>query len=217
MLILTQLQQIHPAVSLVRVAQLALQKHRRPQSCVLQHIHHSYSMRDTIELGRDIEFLHGPSAPGKSVITHGDWVIAWDCLVDTTLFIFKHRRQELQLYGKHVQQFFTSLPSQFHVWVINYDRAVQIQTAPLCDLELSDFSEFTNLQIQWIHSPSGQSSGQPAESKSKQNMNHCWTTACQRWNDKKCPNAASNCNYLHVCSKCSNRGHIANDCNLSKK
>ena len=62
----------------------------------------SYRMRDTVELGRDIELLHGASAPAKSVKTHGDWVIAWDCLVDATLFIFKHRRQELQLYGKHV-------------------------------------------------------------------------------------------------------------------
>ena len=74
----------------------------------------SHSVNDVVELGKNIELLHGSSAPAKTVKTHGDWVIAWDCLVDATLFVFKHRRQELQAYGKHIQRYFASLPSQFH-------------------------------------------------------------------------------------------------------
>ena len=31
------------------------------------------------------------------------------------------------------------------------------------------------------------------------------------------PNSAANCNYLHVCSKCSNTGHVASDCGSSNK
>ncbi|KAF8235394.1 hypothetical protein L208DRAFT_1257250 [Tricholoma matsutake] len=60
------------------------------------------------------------------VKTHGDWVIAWEALVDATLFIFKHRKLELQLYGRHIQHFFAS---QLHSHIINYDRAVQIRVA----------------------------------------------------------------------------------------
>ena len=127
----------------------------------------SHSVNDVIELGKDIGLLHGSAAPAKTVKTHGDWVIAWDCLVDATLFVFKHRKQELQSYGKHVQRYFASLPPQFHSRIINYDRAVRIRAAQRRDLELSNFSEFADLQIQWISNPSGPASGQSSEPGSK--------------------------------------------------
>lgn len=87
----------------------------------------SYNTKDIVELGKNVELLYGSSMPAKTVKTHGDWVIAWDCLVDTTLFVFRHRKQELQAYGKHIQCYFTSLPSQLHMQVINYDRASRIR------------------------------------------------------------------------------------------
>jgi hypothetical protein len=71
----------------------------------------SHNTGEVIELGKDLELLHGSSVPAKTVKTHGDWVIAWDCLVDATLFVFKHRKSELQAYGKHIQRYFASLPS----------------------------------------------------------------------------------------------------------
>jgi hypothetical protein len=89
----------------------------------------SHNSNNIIELGKSVELLHGSSTPTKVVKTHGDWVIAWDCLVDATLFMFKHRRSELQSYGKHIQQLFASLPSQFHGRAINYDRAICIRAA----------------------------------------------------------------------------------------
>src|ERR1700678_667783 len=36
----------------------------------------SHSTNDVIELGKNIELLHGSSVPAKNVRTHGDWVIA---------------------------------------------------------------------------------------------------------------------------------------------
>ncbi|KAF8239491.1 hypothetical protein L208DRAFT_1236957, partial [Tricholoma matsutake] len=63
--------------------------------------------------------LHGSLTPAKTVKTHGDWVIAWEALVEATLFIFRHCQQELLLYGKHIQRFFASLPAQFHSQVIH--------------------------------------------------------------------------------------------------
>ena len=71
----------------------------------------SYNTKDIVKLGRNIELLHGLSTPAKMIKTHGDWVITWDCLVDATVFVFKHRKQELQAYGKHIQRYFASLPS----------------------------------------------------------------------------------------------------------
>ncbi|KAF8221564.1 hypothetical protein L208DRAFT_1327216 [Tricholoma matsutake] len=53
--------------------------------------------------GKNLELLHGSSVPEKTVKTHGDWVIAWEALVDTTQFVFMHCRLELQQYGQHIQ------------------------------------------------------------------------------------------------------------------
>ncbi|KAF8810157.1 hypothetical protein BYT27DRAFT_7254100 [Phlegmacium glaucopus] len=125
----------------------------------------SFKTRDTIELGKNIELLHDSSTPAKSVETHGDWVIAWDCMVNAIFFVFEHRKQELQLYGKHIQRYFASLPAQVHSHIINYDRAVQLRAAQWCDLELSNFAKFTDLQIQWVHNPTNLISSQLSEPK----------------------------------------------------
>jgi hypothetical protein len=183
----------------------------------------SHSSNDVIELGKNVELLRGSSTPAKTVKTHGDWVIAWDTLVDATLFVFKHRKQELQTYGKHIQRYFASLPSQFHSRVINYDRAVRIRTAQRRDIELSNISEFADLQIQWISNPSGLGPSQPSESKEPKESkdskgkggggNRRRSAACRRWNENRCPNTAAVCNYLHVCSKCSSPDHVVSNCN----
>ena len=110
--------------------------------------------RESVPIGKNLELLHGSSVPAKTVKTHGDWVIAWEALVDATLFIFKHRRLEIQSYGRHIQRYFASIPLQFHSHVINYDRAVRIRVAQRRDLELTDFTEFSDLRIQWINVPS---------------------------------------------------------------
>jgi hypothetical protein len=183
----------------------------------------SHSTSEVVELGKNLELLHGSSAPAKSVRTHGDWVIAWDSLVDATLFVFKHRRSELQAYGKHIQRYFASLPAQMHGRIINYDRAARIRAAQRRDIELSNFSEFADLQIQWINNPSSAApSGPSTESKepkepSGKNKKGRRSAACRRWNEGRCPNAAACCNYLHVCSKCANPGHVAGNCDSPAK
>jgi hypothetical protein len=94
----------------------------------------------------------------KTVKTHEDWVIAWNCTVDATLF--KHRKQELQTYRKHIQCYFASLSPLFHSRVISYDKAVRIKAAQRRDIELSYFSEFADLQLQWISNSPELTSGQ---------------------------------------------------------
>jgi hypothetical protein len=183
----------------------------------------SHSTSEIIELGKNLELLHGSSAPAKSVKTHGDWVIAWDSLVDATLFMFRHKKPELQAYGKHIQRYFASLPTQMHGRIINYDRAARIRAAQRRDIELSNFSEFADLQIQWINNPSSSAPGgsssdskEPKESSGK-NKKGRRSVACRRWNESRCPNTATCCNYLHICSKCSNSSHVASNCDSPSK
>ena len=184
----------------------------------------SHSTSDVVKLGKDLELLHGSSAPAKTVKTHGDWVIAWDSLVKATLFVFKHRKSELLSYRKHIQRYFSSLPPQFHSRVINYDRAAHIRTAQCRAIELSDYALFTDLQIQWITnfpiaagpSQTTEPAKEPKESTGKVKKGRR-NAACRRWNESQCPNAAATCNYLHVCSKCSNPGHVASNCDAPGK
>ena len=184
----------------------------------------SHNTSEVIELGKDVEILHGSSAPAKTVKTHGDWVIAWDNTVEATLFVFKHRRSELLSYGRHIQHYFAALPVQHHDRVINYDRAVRIRAAQRRDIDLSDTFEFGDLQIQWINNapnpslshPAGPPSKEPKDSTGKGKKGRR-SAACRRWNDNRCPNAAATCNYLHVCSNCSNPGHVASNCDSPGK
>ena len=182
-----------------------------------------HNTNDDVELGKNLEILQGSSLPAKTVKTHGDWVIAWDCLVDATLFVFKHRRRELLSYGKHIQRYFASLSPQYHNRVINYDRAVRIRAAQRRDIELTDFNEFADLQIQWISNPSTVSFNQSSDSrdsrepKAKSSNNRRRSAACRRWNEGRCPNSAASCNYMHICAKCSSSEHVANKCNSPGK
>jgi len=59
----------------------------------------SCDVKESVEIGKQIEVLHGASKPAKTVKTHGDWVIAWDSLVDATLFVFEHRRLDSSCMG----------------------------------------------------------------------------------------------------------------------
>ena len=136
----------------------------------------------------------------------------------------KHRKSELLSYGKHIQRYFASLPPQFHSRVINYDRAARIRTAQCRAIELLDYALFTDLQIQWItNSPIAAGPSQTTETAKEpkeptgKGKKGCQKAAYCRWNEGRCPNAAATCKYLHVCSKCSNLGHVASNCDAPGK
>jgi hypothetical protein len=123
------------------------------------------------------------------------------------------------LYGRHIQQFFASIPSQLHSRIINYDRAVRIRVAQRRDLELTAFAEFSDLRIQWINVPSTITAASVRSSDFRlQQPSGCRSRdACRRWNDRKCPNTAASCNYAHVCTNCQSSSHIGKDCPTASK
>jgi hypothetical protein len=53
------------------------------------------------------------------------------------LFTFPHRCNELQEYGIHINELFTSLPDLYHQRVINYNKAVQKRWAKYRDMLLN--------------------------------------------------------------------------------
>jgi hypothetical protein len=113
----------------------------------------SHDEKGVQPISKGTEILHGSSKPAETVKTHGEWVIAWNALVDTTLFVFDHRDQELKEYRSHIMHYFASTTTKQHDHIINYDKAVWIRVAQRRDLELTYYHEFSDLQLQWIQNP----------------------------------------------------------------
>ncbi|KAL1698141.1 hypothetical protein EV121DRAFT_297514 [Schizophyllum commune] len=108
----------------------------------------------TSEKVGDFELVFTPSSssatPSKVVKSHSDYIIAWDRTVAAYEFIFEHRHDKLRDYTRHIFQLFKSFPKELHRRVINYDKAVRLRVAARRDLLLTDFSEFSDLHLQWI-------------------------------------------------------------------
>ncbi|KAF8954819.1 hypothetical protein BDZ97DRAFT_1604203, partial [Flammula alnicola] len=84
------------------------------------------------------EVVVGSSAPAKVVRSHSDWVIAWDQFIDAVVYVFPHRQSELIHYGKFLRQLFTSIPTERHLRVIQFDKAVRLRVSQRRDLLLTD-------------------------------------------------------------------------------
>ncbi|KAF8952486.1 hypothetical protein BDZ97DRAFT_1597956, partial [Flammula alnicola] len=84
------------------------------------------------------EVVVGSSAPAKVVRSHSDWVIAWDQYIDAVIYVFPHRQPELVHYGKFLRQLFTSVPTERHLRVIQFDKAVRLRVSQRRDLLLTD-------------------------------------------------------------------------------
>ncbi|TFY54350.1 hypothetical protein EVG20_g9737 [Dentipellis fragilis] len=164
-----------------------------------------------------IEFTVDAIAPGKTVRSHGDWVIAWERTHSATAFVFPHRMSELFAYGAHVSQFFTVLGTSHHERVIAFDKAVRIRVAERRDIRLNQAQHFVDLQTLWLlNLGTGASDlssrphfgrGNPTRPRKRD--------PCQRWNEGRCPNSTADCNYVHICGKCRSSAHITSACTVS--
>jgi hypothetical protein len=168
-----------------------------------------------IERIGDIKISVGHSTPAKTIRTHGDWVIAWDRVVEATTFAFPHRERELRTYGKYITQLFSAVPPASHSRVIQFDKACRVRVGQCQDRELSDTFAFNDIYLVWIQNgPTSLSSNTTRANYSPQSKKK---EACKRWNDNRCPNTASTCTYSHTCAKCRSPTHQSPDCSQTEK
>jgi hypothetical protein len=162
-----------------------------------------------------VQISLGPAAAVRQVRTHGEWVIVWDKTVRATTFIFPHRESELRAHGEYITGIFAALPIGTHNRVIQFDKAVRVRVGQRRDLELSDHVSFSDLYILWIQS-SGPASNTTASKPSTSLLRK--RDSCRRWNEGRCPNTSSSCNYAHACESCKASDHTKPNCpGLSKK
>ena len=154
-----------------------------------------------------VKIIVGLARPVRTVNLHGWWVIAWDQAVNVTTYVFPHWSSKLQEYGRHMSQLFASFPNSLHSCIIQYDCAICICIAQWQDLLLTDYSKFSNFHVLWIQNAGG-GSHKAGEGEKRNHSggtsgagNKC-REACKRWNGGHCPNTVSNCNFIHVCTKC---------------
>jgi len=163
-----------------------------------------------------LEITVGSCAPAKTVRSHSDWTITWESYLDAAVFVFPNRQIELNGYGKFVRQLFTSFPSDKHLRVIHYDKAVRLRVSQRRDVLLSEHAQFTDLSLLWLQNGGGSSAPATGEGRghriSTASSSRIRREACRRFNAGTCPNSQASCDYIHVCSKCRATGHVASSC-----
>ncbi|KLO04393.1 hypothetical protein SCHPADRAFT_947726 [Schizopora paradoxa] len=75
-----------------------------------------------------IEFV-GETKATKKVKTHTDWISAFSKTKSAILFLFGHRREELDKYSDYIKNMFRSISPKSHRAVIHADQAIREQVA----------------------------------------------------------------------------------------
>lgn len=173
----------------------------------------------TSRFGRFELIARGEGVATRVIRTHGDWVIAYNLATRAILFVFEHRRRELENYGAYIHSLFASYQDSMHGRVIEFDKSIRACASNRGDLELSDTGDvdFVRLEKQFLNlqgrgDGSGGGGSSNGRSKAKGNFAGAGFSgstvrrarsqdACGRWNDNH-PHSAEKCTYAHVCAVC---------------
>jgi hypothetical protein len=160
----------------------------------------------------ELRLITDTSKVDRRVRTPGDWIMAWAKYHDAVVFVFPHRRQELRVYGTHIQDTFLANPNGSDR-VLQYDRRVRARAADSARLRLCDVTAFFSDYQYFIHNggPSGTSGAGRAPAKTPNPQRDSIDDICRRFNFTTCRDAGA-CKFKHVCIKCRKKGHSLNAC-----
>jgi hypothetical protein len=182
----------------------------------------SHDRQHAESIGDGVQLLFGSSTPTKTVTNQAEWITAWNKTADATIFVFPHRRHELDAYRQYIMDLFSSSGEHVHERIILLDRKLRNEAAGRRDLELSDCRHFSHWERSFLNDNgaayleskqkakdgAGKGSGGTgggAEGKKKN------PEPCKRFNDERCPSNKSSCRYTHICSRCK-RSHPITKC-----
>ncbi|KAG2145155.1 hypothetical protein DEU56DRAFT_934379 [Suillus clintonianus] len=152
----------------------------------------------------------GGAEPAKSIRGSQDWHVAYSLFAAAMLFAFPHRQDEIFDYQNYIHQKFAKKQSGSHSKIIAFDRAVRKRVSRRRDLELSDFSQFTDLYESHCM-PDGVNIGDDSNSSGGKRKRSS-REYCKRWNFGNCSRSAATCNYKHACVKCNSTDHNEKNC-----
>ncbi|KAJ7921066.1 hypothetical protein B0H13DRAFT_1508646, partial [Mycena leptocephala] len=102
----------------------------------------SHERQRTEATGDGVQILFGPSTPTKTICTHAEWLTAWSKASEAIVFVFPHRRHELDAYRQYITDLFISSAEHVHERIILLDRKLRNEVAGRRDLSLSDCGRF---------------------------------------------------------------------------
>jgi hypothetical protein len=183
----------------------------------------SHERQRAESIGDGVQLLFGSSTPTKTVNTQSDWITAWTRAAEAIIFVFPHRRRELETYRQYVMDLFTSSAEHVHERIILLDRKLRNEAAGRRDLELSDCRQFSHWERSFLNDNgaayleskpkakdssgrgAGNNGGGGKDGQKKVNE------LCKRFNEERCPSNKSTCRYIHICSRC-RRNHPVTRC-----
>jgi hypothetical protein len=166
-----------------------------------------------VEVVGGIQFKFGATTAVKKVKTAGDWFIAWGIYTKALVFVFPHRKSELDDYGAYVLKLFAATSLSDHVTIIQFDKAIRARHGDSRDLLLTDYAQYQDLSLYWLNPiGTGHQSLRTCSKPSKATRSDFRSDeACRRWNSGDCRQKASECKYRHVCGLCGGK-HKRTDC-----
>ncbi|KAJ6611519.1 hypothetical protein B0H10DRAFT_1953048 [Mycena sp. CBHHK59/15] len=89
---------------------------------ITSHYSVSHDKQHAETIGNGVQILFGSSETTKSIRTQSDWIAAWTKAAEATVFVFPHRRRELDQYRSYIMDTFISCSENVHEHVILLDR-----------------------------------------------------------------------------------------------
>ncbi|KAJ6541789.1 hypothetical protein B0H19DRAFT_958387 [Mycena capillaripes] len=182
----------------------------------------SHEWQRAKHIGEGVQLLFGSSTPTKTVSNQAEWITAWTKTAEATIFVFPHRRCELDSYRQYIMDFFSSSGEHMHERIILLDRKLRNEAAGRRDLKLSNCGRFSHWERSFLNDhgaayleskPKAKdgggkgtgSTGGGGDGKKKS------PEACKRFNNERCPSSKTSCRYTHICSRC-RRNHPVTKC-----
>jgi len=152
----------------------------------------------------------------RRVRNAADWATAWRRASEAVVFAFPHRREELDLYQRHIQVQFDAKQPHAHQRIISYDIAVRNYVGGGQTTLLTDCERFSHLYSAIIL-PDGIEFSSTSSNlrKTTPSRTSKSTEICNKFNTHSgCPH--SPCRYRHACRKCGG-DHPQNECESPAK
>ena len=165
----------------------------------------------------------------RQVKTGSEWTIAFRRASRAILFLFPHRRGELDAYSEYIESLFAAKQSSAHHRVILFDSSVRNLVGGGQNTLLTDLHKFQALHESMLQADGVEYASGSAGTNSKHGGNSKQgggdgkqggrkrSKTCRRFNTKDgCKFDEGECHWNHTCFSCGKTGHGKHQCPTEK-
>jgi hypothetical protein len=182
-------------------------------NAVFSNLHRTEPAKENVGRVGDTQITFGLAEPKKRIETAGDWISAWNRVVQATRFVFRHREQELRSYGDYIESLFAAKIVATHPRIIMFDIAVRNEVAGGQRSVLFDASSrFHHLYAAIVAADGVEAKGRSGtRGQSGGSSKNNKPTVCHRFNSAAGCNS-TDCRFQHACRICRSTDHSSEKC-----